>query len=273
MELHKYINIDRTLSELNIDITKLKPNSEKLVYKICECCKKEELKKYRYIAVFKQTKCLDCSNKINANANKEIRNEKIKQKWKEIGHPRLGISHTDEAKRKMSQNRTPHILSEEEKQNISKRTKGEKNPFYGKTHDDETRKRMSELAKGRVKRGKDSNFYGRTFYAKSIPYIKTDGSIVKLKSGWEEKLALWLDKNKIEWRYEERAFPVSYEFEGKIKDGTYIPDFFVGDEIWEVKGYFRNDAEIKFKTFLKNYPTLKVKLLMRDDLRAMGIKL
>lgn len=123
-------------------------------FRICECCGKEDLKNFGSINTHKQTKCSNCSNKINANTNKEIRNEKIKQKWKEIGHPRLGISHTDEAKRKISQNRNPHILSEEERENISKRTKGEKNPFYGKTHDDETRKRMSELAKKRVKRGR-----------------------------------------------------------------------------------------------------------------------
>jgi len=273
MNIEKLINIERTEKEFGFKIADLTRSSETLVYKICQCCGKEELKRYRYVDFLGQNKCLRCSNKINANSRKETRSRRIKEFWAKNGHPRTGVKHTDEAKRKISENRQPHILTEEERESLSKRTKGEKNPFFGKKHTDECRKRMSEIAKKTAKRGKESRLYGKIFYSKSIPYLRKDGSIIKLRSVWEEKVAKFLDENGQEWEYEAKFFPVSYEWEGKIKDGTYIPDFFLGDEIWEVKGYFRGDAKIKFETFLKTYPDIKIKLLTKKELIAMGIKL
>ena len=70
MDITKHINVDRTLQELGVDIFKLKPNSGKLVYKICEICKKESLKRYQSIAAFHQTKCISCANVLNGRNNR-----------------------------------------------------------------------------------------------------------------------------------------------------------------------------------------------------------
>ena len=67
--------------------------------------------------------------------------------------------------------------------------------------------------------------------------------------------------------------PRGNSMKGKMKEGTYIPDFFVGDEIWEVKGYWRKDAKPKFSEFKRKYKTLKVKVLEKKELINMGIKL
>ena len=53
----------------------------------------------------------------------------------------------------------------------------------------------------------------------------------------------------------------------------YTPDFFFENgEIWEIKGYFRKDAEVKFLAFKEQYSHIDIKLYMRKELRELGIK-
>jgi hypothetical protein len=244
-----------------------------LVYKICEICKKEELKKYRYIATLHQTKCRDCANKLNGRNNRDKISATNKEYFKTHIHPRLGVKHTKEAIRKMKENRKPLIITDEMRKRMSAAASGEKNPFYGKIHSPETIKKLRKIAKKNVRRGKDSNFYGKSYYAKAVEYQRKDGRIIKLKSGWEVKFAQYLDSNNINWEYERQAFPVSYKYEGKVKNGTYTPDFFLEDEMIEIKGYWRKDAKVKFKAFQIQYPEIKIKLLQKPQLKELGIKL
>lgn len=269
----EYINIEKTLNELGTDIKKLKPNSEKLVYRICKICKKENIKKYRHVVKLKQHMCLNCSNKINANKNLKVRNEKIKQHWLFFGHPRLGKFHSLKSKIKMSNSKKGKFASIKTKEKLSKANSGKNNPMYGKKHTEETKNKLRQIALKNARRGKDCNFYGKTYYTKRTKYTAKNGKIYDLKSSWELKIAIHLDEKNIKWEYEKQFYPVKYEYEGVLKEGTYIPDFFVNDEIWEVKGYWRKDALIKFETFKKTYPKLKIKLLRKNDLKNMGIKI
>jgi hypothetical protein len=82
------INIEKSKSILQTDITILKQNSCKNVFWNCPICNKEYLKKYRDALKYK--KCLNCSNFENANKNKELRNKKIKEWHKNNAHPLLG---------------------------------------------------------------------------------------------------------------------------------------------------------------------------------------
>ncbi len=268
------INIERTEREFDYKVVDLKPSSQKLIYRICEICGKEELRKARMVIKFKQTKCHCCAGKINASKNKEIRIQKIKEFWKCNKHPRLGVKHRAESKRQISETRlaNPPICSQETRQKLSDANRGEKNGFYGKKHNKETRKIMSEKAKLRAKTGKDSILYGNKYFAKPIPYTMLCGEIINMRSSWEIKVAKYLDGQDIKWKYESQTFPVIYEFEGKIKEGTYIPDFLLdGGEIWEVKGYWRKDAQIKFEAFKKQYPNERIRLLQKIELVEMGI--
>lgn len=124
-----------------------------------------------------------------------------------------------------------------------------------------------------ARRGADCNFYGKTYYAKVVEYQRKDGKTIKLKSNWEVKFAQYLDSNNINWEYERQSFPITYEYEGKIKNGTYIPDFFLDNEVIEVKGYWHKDARIKFDTFKIQYPQIKIRLLEKKQLRELGISL
>ena len=187
-------------------------------------------------------------------------------------HPRLGVKHTEETRKKIKENRGPYIVTEKTREKL-RSNKGPLHKNFGLKRSDETKAKMSAAGKINAKRGKDCNLYGKCYYAKHTKYLSKSGIEYKLKSGWELKIAQYLDGKDIIWEYEKQAFPVIYEYEGQVKDGTYTPDFFVGDEIWEVKGYWRKDAKIKFETFLKTYPQYKVKLLQKQEIESLGIKL
>ena len=182
MDITNHINVDRTLKELGVDVFKLKPNSEKIVFKICEICKKEELKKYRYIATLKQTKCINCSNALNGRNNKDKISATNKKYFETHVHPRLGVKHTEEALEKMVRNRKPYTISDETRKKLSLASKGRN---LGKKHTPETIEKMRQNGIKNAKRGADCNFYGKTYYAKVVEYQRKDGKIIKLKSNWE----------------------------------------------------------------------------------------
>lgn len=59
-----------------------------------------------------------------------------------INSPRFGKAHSDFTKNKIRKKLTGRHLSEETKQKISQRMKGENNPNYGKTHSDASKEKM-----------------------------------------------------------------------------------------------------------------------------------
>jgi NOL1/NOP2/fmu family ribosome biogenesis protein len=79
---------DETLQLFGYAINSLKPSSCKVVVWQCSHCGTKKHKKFREAC--KNTLCIDCSNKINANTNIELRSDKVK-KWHETHtHPLLG---------------------------------------------------------------------------------------------------------------------------------------------------------------------------------------
>lgn len=46
---------------------------------------------------------------------------------------------------------------------------------------------------------------------------------------------------------------------------------FLTKEYIEIKGYWRDDAKIKYKLFRKKYPNKDIKVLMKIDLQQLGI--
>lgn len=72
-------------------------------------------------------------------------------------HPGLGYKHTEEAKKKMSEQRrgknSPWFgkkHTEETKRKMSEAQTGENHSMYGKCHSDESKKKISEAGRGRV---------------------------------------------------------------------------------------------------------------------------
>jgi DNA-directed RNA polymerase subunit RPC12/RpoP len=87
----------------------------------------------------------------------------------------------------------------------------------------------------------------------------------KMRSSWEKYYAKYLDKNNIKWLYESKTFDLG--------NTTYTPDFYLPEtnEYIEIKGYWREDAKIKFNLFKEKYKDLKIRVI--DKLSDLGNKL
>ena len=130
---------------------------------------------------------------------------------------------------------------------------GGTSPWKGKKHSSTTKALLSKKATEQNKRYKGKH-----------PYSGPNGCI-KMRSSWEVKYAEYLDKNNIGWSYEPKSYKLN---NGKL----YTPDFILSDgTIVEIKGYFRNDAGEKWDMFLQGYPELNKSLLMKEELREMGV--
>jgi hypothetical protein len=110
-------------------------------------------------------------------------------------------------------------------------------------------------------RGKNNPMYGKPpTHGKIKKYKK-----IKFRSSWEVAYAKYLDKNRIKWQYEPKAFDLG--------NTTYTPDFYLLEsDTWvEIKGYWRDDAKKKFDLFRKKYYSMNIILLMQKELKQMGI--
>jgi hypothetical protein len=76
------------------------------------------------------------------------------------------------------------------------------------------------------------------------------------RSSWEANIARILNNNNIKWEYEPKRFGLSSK-------ETYTPDFYLPEynKYIEVKGWWRDDAKIKYNMFLEEYNEVKIKLI------------
>jgi len=261
------INEDKTLKLLGIDIKNLKPNSHKKVYWNCNKCNLE--KPRIFVGANKFKLCLKCSNKINANLNLEKRAEKTKIWHQNNPHPLLGTKRPENVILAIKNRNTDYMRTEQFRKNRSERSKGSKNNFYNKKHSEESLVKMRTSASKNVRRGKDSNFYGKIYHGKGEWFIDRKENRYYLRSSWEVKYAKYLDNIEANWLYE----PKFFEFKLNGKDVTYTPDFYFpnGDFYVEIKGYWRNDAREKFEQFKINYPHIKIYVYGKKELKHIGL--
>jgi NUMOD3 motif len=148
-------------------------------------------------------------------------------------------------------------------QKVSRRFLG-LGPFYGKKHTRKSLRKMSESHKKTVRRGKDSNLYGRMYHSKGA-WVECSLGRIWVRSSWEAATVKYLDAKKYRWLYESKAF--------ELADSTYTPDFFLEDlDLYvEVKGYWRDDAKIKFDAFKARYPQINIEVWDKPKLRKKGI--
>jgi len=260
------ILIEKTKKLFGYDIKDLKYGSEKLVIWKCEHCGIEVEKKYRYAK--KNKLCLKCSNKINANSNKERKLERLREWHKTNTHPLKGTTRPDHVKKALIDSHLGVPMLEEVKRKLSLKNSGKGNPFYGKKHTKESIEKMRKIQKEIVRKGKDSNFYGKCYHGKGNWYYK-DSIKIWMRSSWEIKFAEYLDKKNIKWKYESKTFPIKYN----NKDGTYTPDFYLNDNdsYIEIKGFWRDDALEKYTAFNKQYENIKIEIYDINKLKELEI--
>ena len=103
-------------------------------------------------------------------------------------------------------------------------------------------------------------------------YKHSNGKVYKVQGTWELKFIEWLDLNNLEFRCHKDRFQY-IDDEGRSRN--YYPDFFVynWDTYVDVKSdYVYKKQSKKFK-ILDNYNNLKLKILFKEDLIKLGIKI
>lgn len=147
------------------------------------------------------------------------------------------------------------VVSEKTRQKMSKSSwignkKG--HSLLGKKHSNETKAKISVATATQNK-----NYISKHLYNGS-------NGPIQMKSSWEVKYATWLDSQKIDWKYEP-LFQLSNGY-------AYLPDFQLSTgDIIEIKGYMREDAQVKWDLFCVDYPSVNKSLLRKDDLKKLGI--
>jgi len=86
-------------------------------------------------------------------------------------------------------------------------------------------------------------------------------------STWESQFAKWCDLSGIKWEYEPRSFYI------KKLNSYYWPDFYLPefDCYIEIKGWWREDAKIKFCLFKQYYSKTNIKVFNQEVLKEIGV--
>lgn len=273
-ELKPWVDVQATIAKFEYDPRWFKLSSERLVVTVCEGCEEQRDCKLREAEL--HALCLTCSNRKNAQGmeGRKKRSEFMKQcnldpNYK---HPTKGIGHTEEAKKKIRENRTPFVCTPDYRLKMSQRFKGGGNPFYGKRHSDASIQKMGSAHRKVVRRGKESNLYGRVYHGKGA-WVDCSQGRIWVRSSYEEAVVGFLDAAKYQWKFEPQAFDIAYQYRGVPFVGTYRPDFYV-EELGcylEVKGYWRDDARAKFEAFKAGYPELTIEIWDKRKLKEMGV--
>lgn len=144
-------------------------------------------------------------------------------------------------------------ISEKNKDNLVGIAKSRTSEWYK-----ENGKKISASISKKVSAGKWHTSLAKNMH---IDYYGID-----LHGTWELKYALYLDAHNIKWVRNKETF--EYEYSNKIR--RYTPDFYLteSNEYVEIKGYKTKKDEAKWSQFPVDK---KLKVLMRDELKSLGI--
>ena len=86
-----------------------------------------------------------------------------------------------------------------------------------------------------------------------------------MRSTWEVKYAKYLDRRGTKWLYESKTFDL-----GEV---SYTPDFYLPEinTYIEIKGYWRDDAKLKFDLFKSKYSGINIQILNKLNLQSLKI--
>ena len=234
-------------------------------------------------------------SKMSEESKKKI-SDRMKEVRKEIPNPMSGKTG------ELHHNFGKH-WDEETKQKMSDAKKGKPSSFKGKTHTEEAKKKNSDAHKGKVpwnkglETGPETEEHKQKISdsikewwnnlpedviiernnkisesKKNLPpkmgngggfYVTRDGNSIWLRSSYELRIAIQLDKLNIKWEYESKAFDIGNRY--------YHPDFYLSDYNiwWEVKGYFSDNDKIKMNKFNNIYKEECLRFVFLADIKTL----
>ena len=211
---------------------------------------------------------------LSEKATNQFKNKHLSQEQKDkISAAGILTWSNEEYYNTMCDQRKGHEVTQETRDKISKSQSGRSNPWtiiynqnrippYGWHHTEKSKQKIREKVSG----NKNGQFGKSPAPVKYVNFIDINGRTFKFRSSWEAIFAKYLDSHNIHWNYEVKAFVLS-------DGGTYTPDFFTDDCIYEVKGHFYKRSKEKFECFKKDY-NLKIVLVDRNYfLENLKIKL
>lgn len=141
----------------------------------------------------------------------------------------------------------------------------------GRKHSKAARQKMSRRAS---KRSFLNGLVKTKWYSIFNPYLNCN---VKVQGTWEYRYAQWLNTNHILWIRPKKTFSWRRSFDDIAH--AYHPDFYlVTEDVYvEIKGYMWKDVnknvddKLKMKLVQEQNPNLKLKILMKMDLKNLGI--
>jgi len=236
------------------------------------------------------------ANELNVTSPRGVRprSDSAKQHQSKI---RIGI-YSDQFKKandqrigKPNKNRGKQIWSEEQKKQISERSKqfikenGHPKGMLGKTHTQQVKDNLSKLQKGKtipieqIERTMKTKVQKYGTLAPNVKrgswksqWAEIGGKKFYARSSWEITHANWLQSIKEkqiikDWNHE----PKTFWFTG-IKRGamSYLPDFELTlidntTEYHEVKGWMDSRSKTKIKRFRKQYPQFQLRIFGKSN--------
>lgn len=144
--------------------------------------------------------------------------------------------------------------------------------WLGRKHSLETRKKQSLSA-----RSWNNGFIKTKWYKVLNP---NTGLETQVQGTWELAFANWLNKNNIPWeKTREKSFSWQKNEEEMIR--SYYPDFYLpaADLYIEIKGYMWKskdssfDDNVKLKLVKEQNPHIKLIVLMKEELKLLGVEI
>lgn len=134
----------------------------------------------------------------------------------------------------------------------------------------ETRQKMSRSASER-------SFANNARVKWHEVFNPTTNIVVKVQGTWEKRYAEWLNAQGTKWERPQTTF--KWRRNGDDIEHTYHPDFYLPetDTYVDIKGYMWKDVnkniddELKLRLVREQNPTVKLEVLMKYDLRQMGV--
>jgi len=120
-----------------------KHGEDSFTFEVLEYCEKERLIEREQFYIDNEKPAYN----ISPTAGNSLGVKHTDDTKRKVSEAKKGFKHTDESKRKISEARKGKVKSDETKRKISEANKGEKHAMYGKHHTDETKRKMSEAMK------------------------------------------------------------------------------------------------------------------------------